>query len=102
MIILLKLKLPLEIINNIVNYNHYLHKQNIRKVKQFNNVLKTMPKINYVNISKPYIIICPNISFKNYKLVKFIYKLNKKNIKAYSFVNKNITPKDLIKLYNLN
>ena len=99
MLFLLKLKLPKDIIINIINYNRYLHKQNIKKVINYNKVLKSLPKINHVDISKPYIIIYSHVTFDNYKLVKFIYRFKNKNIKAFLFVNKNIKPNDLIKLY---
>lgn len=99
MIILLKLNLPKDIIINIVNYNRYLHKQNIKKVIKYNKVLKNLPKINDTGICKPYIIIYPTNIFINKKLIKFIYKVKNKNIYAYSFVDINIDSKKLIELY---
>lgn len=97
----MKLNLPKDLIINIINYNRYLHKQNIKKVIKYNKILKKIPKINDAGISKPYIIIYPNKIFNNKKLIKFIYKLKKKNIIAYSFVDINIMCKDLIKLYKI-
>lgn len=101
MLYLLKLKLPKEIIYNIINYNRYLHEQNIKKVINYNNVLRNLPKINDSGISRPYIIIYSKTIFNNKKLVKFIYKVRNKNIKAFCFVNKNIKSSDLIELYKI-
>lgn len=100
MIVLMKLNLPKDIIINIINYNLYLHEQNIKKVINYNRAIKMIPRIVENNIFKPYIIIT-NKNYINKKLIKFIYKVRNMNIIYYLFIDENMKPKDISHLYKI-
>ena len=96
----MKLNLPKDIIINIVNYNHYLHKQNIKKVINYNKAIKMIPRIVENNIFKPYIIVTSKKHI-NKRLIKFIYKVRNINIIYYLFIDENMKPKDISYLYKI-
>lgn len=105
MIVLMKLNLPKDIIINIINYNLYLHQQNIKKIINYNRAIKVIPRIVENNIFKPYIIITNkkyiNKKYINKRLIKFIYKVRNMNIIYYLFINENMKPKDISNLYKI-